>query len=206
MELAEDIATINLQLRTLYSIDIGSNKPIFRVVWSNDELETRVGEWNDYDVNKNLIRTVTGGRLVPKYLHKKDRYILERLVAVPAVNKDELGGKQVSYEPLWVFENADNESYLPPRIDIAQFIINTMLEAVNRPKGFKRYLSNEAENFGLLGGTNKHEKLKKIKEQLFGNETPITDALMAKRGVGFTGNPDSIEANQRRMGIILTDK
>lgn len=194
MELAETITTINRQLSELYGIDTSSMKPIFRVIWSNDEFETRVGEWNDYDKNGTLIRTITEGRLVPKYINKKDRYVLERLVAVPDINKDELAGNKVSYEPLWVFENIDDGTYLPPRIDMSQFIINTMLEAIHRPKGFKRYLSDQANIQGFLGGTNKQERMKNIKAQLFGNETPITDALMAKRGVGYTG------------GIVLTDR
>lgn len=200
MELVEQIETINRQLRELYSIDISSGQPIFRIVWSNDELEVRVGDWEDYDKNGNLIRRINESRLVPKYIGKKDRYILERLVAVPDVNKDELGGNKVSYEPLWTFENQDDNSYMPPRITMCQFIINTVLEAINRPKGFTRYLSDQADSFGLLGGTNKQERMKKIKEQLFGNETPITDALMAQRGVSFSG------LDGTSKGIILTDK
>lgn len=194
MELAETIDTINNQLRSIYSIDIASGKPIFRIIWSNDELETRVGTWTDFDASNNPIRTVTEGRLVPKYIQDKDRYILERLVAVPDQNLDELGGAKVSYEPLWVFKNVDSGEYLAPRIDICQFIINTVLEAVHRPKGFARYVKEQAQNFGFLGGKNKQERLKDIKENLFGNETPITDALMKHSGVGYTS------------GIVLTDE
>lgn len=194
MELAETIETINRQLRELYSIDIASGEPIFRVVWSTDQYEMQFGEWNDFDKNDNLLRTVTEDRLVPKYNQDKDRYILERLVAVPDQNVKELAGKRVSYEPLWVFKNIDSGEYLAPRIDMCQFIINTVLEAIHRPKGFKRYVKEQAASFGFLGGKNKQERMKDIKEKLFGNETPITDALMERRGVGYTS------------GIVLTDK
>ena len=200
MELTEKIETINLQLSDLFGIDTSSSNPIYRVVWSNDQFEYRFGTWSDFDKNDILIRTVEESRLVPKYYNKKDRYILEKLVAVPEINKEELD-KKVSYEPLWVFENMDTGEYIPPHIEICKFIVRTVQEAMHRPKGFKRYVENEAKNFGFLGGDNKQERMKDIKEKLFGNETPITDALMAQRGVSYSGldskNPSS---------IVLTDK
>jgi len=187
MELAENINTINRQLRELYGIDTISTNVIFRVVWSNDQFERRFGEWNDYDKNDILIRTVTEARYVPKYPFNKDRYVLERLVIVPETNRTELCDLKSSYEPLWVFQNLDDDTYLAPRIDICQFIINNVLEAQHRPKGYRRYVESQAATFGFLGGKNKEERLKEIKEAMFGNETPITDALMAQRGVSLSG-------------------
>lgn len=196
MELAENINTINRQLRELYGIDTVSTNVIFRVVWSNDQFERRFGEWTDYDASNNPIRTIKESRYVPKYVLTKDRYILERLVIVPETNKSELCDLKSSYEPLWVFQNMDDNTYLPPRIDVCQFIINTVLEAQFRPKGFKKYIENQAQNFGFLGGKNRSERIKEIKEKMFGNETPITDALMAQRGVSMSGLDGK---------IILTD-
>lgn len=199
MELAENINTINRQLRELFGIDTVSTNVMFRVTWSDDQFERRFGDWTDYDASNNPIRTVTESRYVPKYPFNKGRYILERLVIVPEVSRDELCGLKFSYEPLWVFQNMDDDTYLAPRIDICQFIINNVLEAQHRPKGFKRYLESQASTFGFLGGKNTDERLKEIKETLFGNETPITDALMAQRGVSLSG----LEIPNSK--IVLTD-
>ena len=42
MELAEDIDTINSSLENLFGTDFTSKRPLFRVVWSNDQYEKRL--------------------------------------------------------------------------------------------------------------------------------------------------------------------
>lgn len=51
--------------------------PLYRLVWSNDRLCWRHGEWNDNDEHGILIRTVVEARQVPKYAFLKNRWIVE---------------------------------------------------------------------------------------------------------------------------------
>ena len=129
------VKVINSQLKDLYGSDIVTGLPIFRVVWSEDQVEKRHGTFVDYVPNTEIyLRTVTEVREVPKYkqwIH--GRHILERLVVVPEVNRAELPASKISYEPLWVFRKGDDneteEGYLPPALDKCQFIIDSVLSA-----------------------------------------------------------------------------
>lgn len=129
------VQVINQQLKDLYSVDIVTGLPIFRVVWSEDQFEKRYGTFTDYVPGTNIfLREVTEVREVPKYrqwIHGK--HILERLVLVPPQNMVELVEAQISYEPLWTFEDR-NKNYLPPRLDACKFIIDAVLaaQAVNK--------------------------------------------------------------------------
>jgi hypothetical protein len=63
MELVESIETINEQLRRAYGIDSISSRPIYRVVWANDELEKRLMHFTDAGIQ--LLTPEI--REVPKY-------------------------------------------------------------------------------------------------------------------------------------------
>lgn len=179
MEISEDIETINSQLASLFGIDISSARPMFRVSWSEDQREQRFGTWEDFTASGVFVRRVTEARTAPKYSWIKERYVLERLVAVPEANQAELCGAKVSYEPVWVFRASDGK-YLPPRLDVCQVIINTLYAALGKKKVGK-FVDPEA------GIEAKSARVDKIMEELFGNETSEGDALAQKSGVGYTG-------------------
>jgi hypothetical protein len=169
---------INNQLKFTFGQDISSSRPMFRIVFSDDEREHRHGTWEDYDRNGTKIREVTETREVPKYPWIKGFYVLEHLVAVPEINMQELAGKKVSYEPIWVFRD-DNKMPLPPRYDVCCVVIESMREGMKRARGAKYKQDNSVEA--------KEVRIQGIMDELFGNETRVGDGLAHKSGVGYTG-------------------
>jgi len=126
------VKVINSQLKDLYGVDIVTGLPIFRVIWSDDEMEHRHGTFDDITANGIYLKTVTETRYLPKYkqwIH--GRHILERLVLVPEFQRHELPASNMSYEPLHVFRKGDDnetvDGYLPPRLDVAKFIVDSVL-------------------------------------------------------------------------------
>lgn len=171
----ELLKTINETLEHLFGSDFTSRLPLFRVVWSNDQYEKRL-----MDVTDTGIALLTPEiREVPKYSQwVKDRHVLERLVLVPDQNLRELAGIKTSYEPLFVFQNAYNGSYLPPRIDACKFVIDSLYAAMGK-KSMRKYVEPNAEESEEL----RQQRVAKIFEELYGNETDVGDALKYREGV-----------------------
>jgi hypothetical protein len=97
-----DIHLINRKLRDQYGIDVASDLPKYRIVWSDDELEKRTGLFQDFVPGTNiLIRSVYEMREVKKYNYLDPQYILEKLT--PNVNNPEIMFGLV-YEPVWCFK------------------------------------------------------------------------------------------------------
>lgn len=175
MELTEKIDSLNQQLRDLFGVDTVSGLPIWRIVWSEDQFEKRLTNHTDSGIEL-LYPEV---RLLPKYkqwIHEK--YVLERLVVVPAVNLNELGGIKVSYEPVYVFMDK-GMNYAPPCIEVSQFVIDTIYAAEGKSSLAKYKDQNESPD-------KREERLQRIERELFGNETAVGDALAHGEGVGFT--------------------
>jgi len=166
MELAESIESINQLLRDHYGIDTESNQSMWRVVWANDQYEK---VWRD-TTPEGLHTLYPQIYEVPKYMTSRDRYILERLVLVPNQNSRELLGLKKSYEPIWTFQTHD-KIYLPPKWEAAKFLVDLVLAAIHGNRGgmakYKEDLSIEAQE----------ERIKKLQEELFGNETSVGDSL-----------------------------
>jgi hypothetical protein len=170
MELVESIETINEQLRRAYGIDSISSRPIYRVVWANDELEKRLMHFTDAGIQ--LLTPEI--REVPKYAQwAKDRYILERLsyVEVNSPENMQMTVSKVSYEPIWSF--VDNKlNYLPPRFEVAKVVIDTLHAAIHGDHSLRKY---KDDNAGSLEET--QQRVETIQKELFGNETDTGDAL-----------------------------
>jgi len=175
MELTESIESINRQLRDHYGIDTESNESMWRVVWANDQYEK---VWRD-TTPEGLHTLYPQVYEVRKYMTSKDRYVLERLVLVPDQNSKELLGLKKSYEPIWTFQTP-KEEYLPPKWEAAKFLVDLVLSAIHGTRGgMAKYTEDNSVEA-------KEERIKKLHEELFGNETEITDALAYKEGVaGF---------------------
>lgn len=123
------VDSLNLMLKDKYGVDVVTGLPIFRIVWSDEQRETRFGTFTDYTESGIFIREVTETRQnCPKYQWIDKKHLLERLVVVPDVNRAELAGAKTSYEPLWVYEDG-NENYLPPTFDVSCFVIDGILDA-----------------------------------------------------------------------------
>jgi len=176
METAESIDSLNQQLSDIYGIDTITGLPMWRIVWSEDQFEHRYGTFEDFSPAGIYLRTVTEVRWVPKYrqwIHNK--YVLERLVLIPEVNRGDLPATRMSYEPMYPFETNSGQ-YLPPRLDAAEFVIDSVL-SVQGKGNLARYkdpvsgISNE-EYMEM-----KSQEIEKLQEELFGNETDTGDSL-----------------------------
>jgi len=177
VELAETIDTINRQLRTHFSFD-DQGQQIWRVVWSEDQYEKRIMDVTD----EGLALLTPEVRIVPKYKQWiKERYVLERLVLVPMQHIDTEMTTVKSYEPIWTFEvqvGPNVGDYIAPKFEACKFIIDTIYAAQGK-KSMKRYVDTEKANPVEA----RMKRIDKISEQLFGNETPATDALAYGTGV-----------------------
>lgn len=182
MELTESIESINNQLIDLFGIDTLNGLPIWRVSWAEDQIEKQYGTFNDFTSNGMFIRSVTEVREIKKYPWIKNKYILEQLTLVNECDQEQLAGAKIAYNCMFVFENK-NGNYLPPQVQIAQFVIDTIYAAMGKTN-LAKY--KEAADTG--------ERLKEVNElheELFGNETTIGDALAYKTGIVVPGVNES---------------
>lgn len=178
MELTESIESINKQLVDLFGIDTITGQSMFRIVWSEDQFEKRLTDCTD----KGIVLPYPEVRLLPKYRQwVQEKYVLERLVLIPEINKDDLPTSKLSYEPLWVFMD-ENGFPLPPTLWAAKFCVDAVYAALGK-KSMAKYIDEEAKNPIEY----REARVNKLQSELFGNETSVGDALAYKSGVGYTG-------------------
>ena len=190
MELTESIETINQRLIEYFGIDSITGQSIWRVVWSDDQYEKRLGTYDDFNGNIYL-RTVTEIRLVSKYkqwIHQK--FILERLVIVPNINIPELPSTKVSYEPLWTFEDSKGE-YLPPTFAACKFIVDTVYAAQYSNHNLARYKDPDSSKEEAL--ENKRKRIDVLVEELFGEQSSLG-------GSTVTGETIIVPRNYEKRG------
>jgi hypothetical protein len=180
MKLADsDLAIINQQLKDKYGLDTVSGLPIFRNSWAEDQFENKFGTYEDRTESGIYLRTVTEVRKVRKYPFDDGKYILERLVVIPETDKGELVGAQLSYEPLWTWEDRKGNP-LPPKINACEFLIQNVLAAQavakmmitgdmqkDRPT-MARY--TDPENSQEASIELKRKRLIEIENELYGDE------------------------------------
>lgn len=180
MELPERIEDINNQLIAEFGIATDNGKPMFRVVWADDQLEKRL-----------LSHSPEGWQLIfPEVFEVKkyakfcrDAYVLERLVVVPIVNQSELPSQAQSYEPLYFFWDK-NRKPLPPKYYICKFIVDTVYAAMGK-KSLAKYIDEEAKNPIEV----REARIKELEEYLYGNESNLLGRTITGEAVGYTGEP-----------------
>lgn len=180
--MTESVTRINKQLETLYGKH-DNGEPNWRVVWSEDQFEKRRGDYEDRTPEGLLIRAVNEVRTVPKYrqwVHEK--WVLEHLTPIPEMQQDEIVGKKLSYEPIYVFQTVLGDP-LPPKIEPIKFLIDHLLQGMNEPPK-TRYKDPESDP--KEAAARQQMKISKIQEELFGNESDVSDALARGDAVGFT--------------------
>lgn len=118
-----DLLVINRRLKEYFGSDL-TGKQHYRVVWSENLLEKRLGKFSDF-YGDIFVRQQTEVREVPKYGYIKNRHILEKLVHFDRMKVPELIESD-SYEPLYVFQDKDGKS-LPVNYQVCQKIIHTLL-------------------------------------------------------------------------------
>lgn len=171
---------INELLLNHFGTDTVTGVPMWRVSWSEDQFEKRLGTYDDHTEGGLYIRTVTEVREVPKYsqwIHRK--YVLEQLVGIPPQNQMELPDAKMSYEPLWVFEDGQG-NYLPPSFAAAKFVIDSIYAATGK-QSMASYTHPEADgNDGLEA---KKKRIDKLTEELFGDESGLGGKVVHGEGV-----------------------
>jgi len=181
MELPETITEINKQLADLFGIDTASLRPMWRVVFSDDQYEKRLTEYSD----KGTLLVRPEVRILPKYKQWiQSKYILEHLVGVPEDNIDELAGNKTSYENLWTFEDK-NGNYLPPKIEACKFIINTVHAAMHGTGNLKKY--NDPENSQEAYLAERKKTVDGLILELFGDQSSLGGSTKTGESVAYTG-------------------
>ena len=177
----ERIETINKRLDDFFGHD-DLGRPIWRVVWSEDQFEKRLTNHTKEGLELLTPRMVE----LPKYKqYIQERWILERLVIVPDINAHELTVK-MSYEPMWVFQD-DNGFPLPPKWEACKIVIDTVYAAIGKKNTEPRYQDPDARISKDELLHKEAERIKKLQEDLFGNETDTGDALAHNAGVSYAG-------------------
>ena len=157
--------------------------PLFRVVWSHDQLEKRRTNYTD----EGILLPYFVVKEVPKYRQWCDnRYVLERLTPIPSGVETDMVGT-TSYEPVWVFQDKNNE-YLPPNYDVIKIVIYSMMHQMHERFG-QKYKDPRAEKDWKEMN---EEQFRARYKELFGNETNVTDALHTGEAVGYTGKEKDV--------------
>lgn len=171
----ESLETINKRLADHYG-KFEDGRPNWRVVWSDDQLEKR--KMTHTDEGFELLTPIV--REVKKYSYIHHKYVLERLIPIPAFHGQDLVDS-TSYEPVWTFEDA-NGNPLPPIWEAIYLLIRTVKE--NLEGAGKRAPYKLPEEMGNTPEAIQ-ARVEKLQEQLFGNESKIGDALHLDTAVGY---------------------
>lgn len=90
--------------------DSGIDKPKFRLIWSTNQTEVRYGEYEIYSESGDIfLRKESKVEEVEKYPLWPDKWILEQLMSTEGNPYLEKAGHKYSYEPRWVFGNANSD-------------------------------------------------------------------------------------------------
>jgi len=167
----ETVETLNTRLVEHFGIDSDTSRPMFRIVWAPEQTEKRLMEVTD----SGMLLLTPEVREVRKYPFFKNMYVLERLVVVPEMQQKELADVKLSYEPIWTYKDA-HDNPMVPRWDVTKIVIDVLYAAMGK-KSLHKYVDPESTEEG------REAKISGIQEELFGNETDVTDALAYKTGV-----------------------
>lgn len=115
---------VNKALKERYGVD-DRLRPIFRVVFSEDQYEKRFGTFSDW-YGKIFVREYRGMEVVKKYPYIRGRWVLEKLMQAMT---DEVIGLDLdghSYEPVYTFEDK-NRQELPVQLWAVEAIVKRLL-------------------------------------------------------------------------------
>jgi hypothetical protein len=124
MQLLEPIETLNQRLADYFGIDTVTGMNMYRIVLADEQFEMRLTDCTD----AGILLLKPEVRKLPKYQWLKGLYLIETLCIVPVVNADTLPDQKLSYEPLFVFWDK-NQQYLPPKWEVAELVISSVLAA-----------------------------------------------------------------------------
>lgn len=174
----ESIETLNVRLIDFFGIDSITGRPLFRIVWSDDQTEKRRVDHLD----SGIMLLYPEVREVKKYPYLPHTYVLERLVLVPDMDEKELPVSKMSYEPIWAYRDGRGDN-IPPIWTPTKFIIDTLYAALGK-KSLAKYVDSE-ENTTEEG---RQARIDKMCEELFGDETETGDAMAYGEAVVVPNN------------------
>ena len=173
----ETVESINSQLRDLFGVDTVTGREMYRISFSDDQYEKRLGTYTDYTREGIYLRTVTEVREVPKYKQWiRHKYILERLTIVPDVNAEDLPTSKLTYECIFVFENFKGEP-LPPRIDVAKIAIDSLHAGMG-----KSNMAKYKDDYSKYTEEERNKRINELMEYLW-DPSDNADALVAREGI-----------------------
>jgi hypothetical protein len=113
-------------------------KPIFRVVFSNDQYEHRRGEFEEYSGDIYL-RTYIGVKKAKKYGWIQSKWILEKWAGGElSYHPDLVTSENGIYVCVYVFEDGKGNA-LPPLFKVCDIVINRLL----RPREYSKALNED---------------------------------------------------------------
>jgi hypothetical protein len=168
----ETVETINQRLIDHFGRYLDGT-PMFRVVWSSDQVEKRRTNLTPegWELPYEIVREVK------KYSYAQDRWILEKLTEVDDFQGQELVTK-LSHEPAWVFETKKGD-YLPLNWLAVDFVVKRILKMLD-PDDFVETEKETPEA--------RRRKAAETYAALWGNESETTDAMRYKEGIVVPGN------------------
>ena len=122
-------AVINDRLRLYYGCELDGRER-YRVIWTTNKTEKRIGEFNEF-YGQIFLRTVVGIKECLRYPYDQDRWVIEKLFYIN--NPEILSDKPGSYEPVHILKDRNGE-YLPLNWKVVQTIVDF---AESRPLGIK---------------------------------------------------------------------
>jgi len=110
---------INERLKLYYGTEL-DGRPRYRVLWSTNKTEKRVGEFNEF-YGPIFLRTVVGIKECLRYPYDQDRWVIEKLIYVN--NPELVSEKAGSYEPVYILKDK-NGDYLPLNWKVVQTVVD----------------------------------------------------------------------------------
>lgn len=187
-----DIARINKKLKRTYGTGFAENglnlmgagsRPLWRIVWSKDEYEKRLGTFRDFIPGTDvLLREVTEVREVPKYSYIKPRWILEKLMYAPTPELPD--SDKPHYEVIYVFENLQGTAMFPIW-DYTKYLIDTIMLGAEEAARRNKYMN--PDKLEAMMNEEDNKKQEKIYDELLQESSPLAAALGDGEAVSFAG-------------------
>lgn len=183
VKMDREVEEINRQLVDHFGISTDNSLPMWRVSWSSDQFE-----------KARVTHTEAGIELLyPEVREVKkygnwivDRYVLEHLVAVPDVSIAELPSVKMSYEPIWTFEDK-NQEFLPPLFRACKLVIDTVNAAMGK-SNLRKYMEIDGEDGSKESAIRKrHNDIAQYELELFGEQSSLEGSTKTGESVAYTG-------------------
>lgn len=168
-QLPAEIKKLNRQLESHFGIDTESMRPMWRVSWSDDQYEKRMTDCTD----GGIFLLTPEVRELPKYQWIKAKWILENLVAVPDMHRNELAEIKVSYECIYAFPEGKIPSF-----EALKFLVD-LIYSVKGKASMRKYVDPDADH----PLEKQQQRVDRLMEELFGDESGLEGKTFRGEGI-----------------------